>query len=329
VIDENTDLVTLRQAANELAGDADRPEAVAQTWAKVTERRESARPSRRPLFTWLAVPAAAAAVVAVVLAAVVALKPGGGSGARPGSGAMKTITATPRLTVGITRPEVEVHVTDIGTVVKQVPLSQAVAAMVAAAPKAGRLVVPPGQFLYARTEVAQRGAGGKLETHVYEVWSDSNMVTVRILHDNVEFEIRSSAAQPNLEFPTQAYLASLPTDPSKLYALFAKLNSDVKFPGSQYVSKEVQFALSSYAPLLSTDLRIGYYKVMGLVPGGVAHQVKVGGQLYYGFEDMTAPQGGGDLLCDPTTGEVVGTRWGNDEIDMYHFAVVASMDDRG
>lgn len=330
---DDADLAAVRRTVTAIAGAAAEPgdAAVARVRSRVAVGRTHPRLGHRGWHNWVAVPAAAATVVAVTLVATLALRPGTDHGAQVGGPPSTEAVPSATATRGPTAPPGNV-ITDLGRIEGRIPLAEAVRAMVDASNGAEQLTVGPGQLLYMRTDRGER-LDGTLVTSVHEMWIDPDgMVPVRSVIDGRDMGVGPPMTTgPNLENPNPRWLARLTTDPDALYAKFAAINAGVKLGGAHYVPKQVSYAFRTYGPLLSPRLRAAFFKVLGKVPGGMAHRIVLSGHTYYGFVDITAgAQWEMHLLCDPETGQVVGERYGtSDQIELWHYAVVNGVDETG
>jgi hypothetical protein len=325
--------IAVRQTVTDIAGRASQPtpEAVARTWARI----DGGRPHIRPARPWLAWSAAAAAVVAISLAATALLHPVRGRTALVGTPATPTRTMSPADT---SQPPTTTSPTpapqaDLGRIVRSVPLAQAVNAMVHPSAPQPPLAPGPGELIYTRIDTAEPAPGGRLDTHVHEIWTDPDgMVVRRILIDGADIDVGSPGppGPVNLQHPTRAYLAGLTTNPTTLYHMFAALNAGTKLGGVHYVTKELSEAFQTYGAILPTAQRAAFFQVYLRVPGETARQISIGGHLYYGFRDLAVPDRYAfDLLADPVSGQVVGERYGSTLVELWHCAVVNSVNEIG
>ena len=136
----------------------------------------------------------------------------------------------------------------------------------------------------------------------------------------------SPPGAPSLQYPSIEFLNGLSTDDSTLYTMFRDLNAGVKLGGARYVTKEVFYALRTYGPLLPPATRAAFFRVLTHVSGETAAEFQVAGGTYLGFHDIAGS--GADLLVDPTTGQVVGERYGTDQLDLCRYAVVGALGQR-
>ncbi len=115
---------------------------------------------------------------------------------------------------------------------------------------------------------------------------------------------------PSLDSPSPQWLATLPTDPDRLLSMVDKLNAGTKLGGEAYEFKSIAELFGECGAVLTPQVRAAFYTALGKINGVTATELRVDGRKLYALrERLTGKSAGQELLLDPATGQIVGTRW--------------------
>jgi len=298
--------------------------ALPRVWSRIGARlaADDRTVTRRPV-RWLVPVGAATAVVGLALGAAVLVDPGGAGDGSVVPAAPPTGQGTAPLPLPAFPPPDDYEFdpaedflpwdTTIseGLLVEGDPvdLTAAVAELVAAAGNAPPpATVHPGQLVYVRSG-----------TELREDWFDPDGMRLLVVrYRGVWFDgsdPADGAAAPGLHHPTPQWLADLPTDPEALLALLRDEASTAGSGPDTYLFKEVSGLLQAADLLLSPQVRAALYQALSIPDGVSAVELDADGTRLLAlrhteeYADGPGPVAAAtELLVDPATGRVVGTR---------------------
>jgi hypothetical protein len=266
-------------------------------------------PNGRSRWAGVAVPAAAIAVALTVVAVVASVTAVPAPGPPASGVASPSVTATP----------------DPATAAEVI---EKLAQVAAAGPPPP--VVRPGQQVHLVYE-SQRGPGGAFLRD--DLWFDPNgAILVRFMRTRPDgsteqgelgessgLERQRFAEQgPSPEHPTPAWLASLPTDPARLWQVLKQCpSSECAAGGGEpgVVDLRLKRMVRISDVLIPPAQRAGLVRVLASLPDPGVDSVTVRGRTLWAVShaaDSPSP-GRPALLVDPATGRIVGAAWLTDE----------------
>jgi hypothetical protein len=275
--------------------------AVARTRARIG-RSLDGEPvhSRRRAPGWLAVAASAVTATAVIVGIGMAVTGNRGGGGTTAVGAASPTSATPVPSAG---PSASASPQAPSVDMTRTPVR-----------------VGPGQLLYVH---------GSAPGYSHEMWLDVNgaialaigraddgeqpwlMMPEDMADETARLRKELAKDGPSLNRPTPAYLATLPTDPTKLAALLERqLNSDprdAKHAPGYLAFKGTSGLLYTVEPLLTPAVRAALIKALQELPGTRVDRTprRLGDHRIYLVEQVTSTSVIG-LCVDAQTGRIVG-----------------------
>lgn len=244
---------------------------------------------------WLAVVGSAAAALLVIVGLAVAFQAGRGNG----GGQQAAVDPSPSLSAEPTPAPatVDMSVTPVQ--------------------------VPAGQYLYVRRSAPD---------YIHEVWldvegalpvcivrTDNGVERTMMNPDQDAQSIASARAEferngPSFNYPTPAFLAALPTDPSALLSMIVgELQGNGQGGRIDLIFKNTLYLLSGVEPLLSPELRAAFVAALSSAPGAIVDRTPrafASHDVYVVQQNSTFATMG--LLVDSASGRLVGDYAGGD-----------------
>ncbi|WP_020522559.1 hypothetical protein [Catelliglobosispora koreensis] len=204
-----------------------------------------------------------------------------------------------------------------GTPLELGPTLDALAAVAAQTPP---IVLPDGKIVYTEirgwaAKLSVNGNTGELETQARQMWLDPNGGTpLRLEADGADLlsgpraggATNEPAAEPGVRFPTLAWLASLPTEPSALLAaLRASTGTHDKWSVDQQLWDAMGGLYTSHEIALSPTLRAALFRSYKGINGLAAREITFDGRPLVAIRFVENDYGQ-EILFDPLTGRAVG-----------------------
>lgn len=286
---------------------ADTDASVARAWTTLGARRAAGQRRARSRSVRVLVPiGAAAAVAALALGATALFGTGTDDGSAP---AVAAATTSPPVAAPTPAPPDRIRIDD-GVLVDGEPVAvgEVIAAMVTAAGDTAAVTVEDREMVYVRTvEHVDRTRLHEAWYHVDGMPPTTIKIDGKVIAESEEHTGERFGSPPDFYRPTPQWLTSLPVEPDAMLSLLQEATSPGPVASDRYVFKEVGDLLSRTDLLLTPEVRIAVYQALASVESVSAVELEVEGRQLFG---LRRSHGGhaDELLMDPATGHVVGTR---------------------